>query len=95
MMSHASSAAQVDMAAFACRSAIPVITAVLAILIEGKVPSQAEGVGLLVLSSGVMLAVCEGAGGTPRGIMICITGAHCALAPSASPPEPIALPLLA
>ncbi len=60
--------------AFACRSAIPVITAVLAVVIEQKVPTQAESMGLLVLTSGVMLAVYEGAGGTPRGIMICIAG---------------------
>ena len=60
----------------ACRSAIPVITAVLAVVIEQKVPTRAESMGLLVLTSGVMLAVYEGAGGTPRGIMICIAGEH-------------------
>lgn len=63
-----------DMTAIACRSAIPVITAVLAIAIEQKVPTKAESMGLMVLTSGVMLAVYEGSGGTPRGIIICIAG---------------------
>ena len=71
--------AQPDSTVNGCRSAIPVITAVLAVAIERKVPTQAEGAGRLVLTSGVMLAVYEGAGGTPRGIMICIAGAGCAL----------------
>ena len=63
-----------DMPATACRSAIPVITAALAVAIEQKVPTQAESMGLLVLTSGVMLAVYEGSGGSPHGIMICIAG---------------------
>lgn len=56
------------------RSSIPVVTAVLAIAIEKKVPTRFEGLGLLVLVSGVMLAVWEGAAGSPRGIMLCIAG---------------------
>ncbi len=66
----------VDSIVFACRSAIPVITAVLAVVIEQKTPTKAESMGLLVLTSGVMLAVYEGSGGTSRGIMICIAGEH-------------------
>ncbi len=50
------------------------ITAVLAVVIEQKTPTKAESMGLLVLTSGVMLAVYEGSGGTSRGIMICIAG---------------------
>lgn len=61
----------------ACRSAIPVITALLAVVIERQVPTKAEGMGLLVLTSGVMLSVYEGSGGTSRGIMICILGEAC------------------
>ncbi|CAL8467409.1 g6947 [Coccomyxa elongata] len=56
------------------RSAIPVVTALLAISIEKKVPSKFEGFSLLVLTSGVMVAVWEGAAGSPKGIIICIAG---------------------
>jgi len=43
-------------------------------MIERQVPTKAEGMGLVVLTAGVMLSVYEGAGGTSRGIMICIAG---------------------
>ena len=61
-------------AIMACRSAIPVITALLAIFIERQMPTKAETVGLVVLTSGVMLSVYEGSGGTSRGILICMAG---------------------
>ena len=66
----------------ACRSAIPVITALLAIVIERQVPTKAETVGLVVLTSGVMLSVYEGSGGTSRGILICMAGQSALAKPS-------------
>lgn len=56
------------------RSAIPVLTALLAIGIEKKVPTKLEGFSLLVLTSGVMMAVWDGAAGSLKGIIICIAG---------------------
>ncbi len=56
------------------RSAIPVVTALLAVAIEKKVPTRTEGVALMVLVSGVMVAVWEGAAGSLRGILVCIAG---------------------
>lgn len=50
------------------------MTALLAIVIEKKVPTQFEGFSLLVLTSGVMVAVWEGAAGSLTGILICIAG---------------------
>lgn len=58
----------------ACRSAIPVVTAVLAVAIEKKVPTRTESFALLVLVSGVMVAVWEGAAGSLTGILICVAG---------------------
>ncbi len=56
------------------RSAIPVMTALLAISIERKVPTMFEGFSLLVLTSGVMVTVWEGAAGSTKGITFCIVG---------------------
>lgn len=56
------------------RSAIPVVTSLLAISIEKKVPTKFEGFSLLVLTIGVMVAVWEGAAGTSKGVIICTAG---------------------
>ena len=49
------------------RSSIPVVTAVLAVAVERKVPSSLEGASLGILVAGVMIAVWEGAAGSPKG----------------------------
>merc|ERR1719298_69477 len=41
------------------RACIPVVVALLAVCIEGKVPSKSEMVCLIIISMGVMLAVWE------------------------------------
>jgi drug/metabolite transporter (DMT)-like permease len=51
-----------------------VVTAVLAVAIEKKVPTRTESFALLVLVSGVMVAVWEGAAGSLTGILICVAG---------------------
>ena len=60
------------------RSSIPVVTALLAIVVEGKVPSSFEAAALGILVAGVMTAIWEGARGS-------ITGA------TSSPPVPLLL----
>lgn len=56
----------------ACRSSIPIWAALGAVIIEKKVPSCAEVTALLVLSSGVMLAMSQGSSySTYYGIFIC------------------------
>ena len=58
---------------YACRSAMPVCTCVLAIFIESKVPTVEESSSLLLLSAGVMLAVWEQtATGSLFGTIICV-----------------------
>ena len=59
-----------------CRSSIPVITAALAVGIEKKMPTRFEGIGLVVLTGGVMVAVWEGSSGSLYGISLCIAGAR-------------------
>ena len=61
-----------------CRASIPVFTCLLAIGIEKKIPSQGEAVSLVVLTSGVMLAVWEGTvAGTTQAILLCLAGTLC------------------
>ena len=57
-----------------CRSGIPVATAILSVAVESKVPTRAEFTSLLVLTAGVMIAVCEGAKGSLRGICFASLG---------------------
>jgi hypothetical protein len=52
------------------RASIPVLVAMLAICIEGKVPSKGEVVCLFVISAGVMLAVWEESKNAMLGIML-------------------------
>ena len=62
----------------ACRSAIPVCTAVLAVFIEKKTPTQEELTALIVLTLGVMVTVWEGsATGSITGIMLAIGATVC------------------
>ena len=49
-------------------------TAVLAVAVENRVPTRAEFTALLVLTSGVMIAVWEGAKGSLRGICFASLG---------------------
>lgn len=60
------------------RSAIPVVTCVLGILVEKKWPTKQEASALFTLTSGVMLAVWQGTvTGKPYAILFCITGTLC------------------
>ncbi|PSC74164.1 sugar phosphate phosphate translocator [Micractinium conductrix] len=60
------------------RSAIPVVTCVLAILVESRYPSSQELAALITLTLGVMLAVWQGtATGKPYAIMFCVVGTVC------------------
>merc|ERR1719198_1058804 len=52
------------------RASIPVLVALLAVCIEGKVPSKSEIVCLFVISLGVMLAVWEESRNAMLGIML-------------------------
>lgn len=61
-----------------CRSAIPVVTCVLAVVVESRWPSKQEAIALITLTSGVMLAVWQGTvTGKPYAIIFCITGTVC------------------
>lgn len=58
-----------------CRASLPVVTAAVAVLIEGRYPSKSEAVSLGMLVAGVSLAVFEaGAGGDTEGIVFCVSG---------------------
>lgn len=60
------------------RSAIPVVTCVLAILVESRFPSRQELVALVTLTLGVMLAVWQGTvTGKPYAIAFCLVGTVC------------------
>lgn len=60
------------------RSSIPVITCLLAICIENKIPCAKEATSLVILTIGVMIAVWEGTiSGTSRSILLCIIGTLC------------------
>lgn len=60
------------------RSAIPVVTCILAILVERKIPTQQEVTALVVLTVGVMIAVWQGTiAGKPHAILFCIMGTVC------------------
>ena len=50
------------------------MTALLAIVVEGKVPSRFEAAALAVLCAGVMLTVWEGLAGSAAGILLCLAG---------------------
>jgi hypothetical protein len=57
------------------RSAIPVVTCALAVVVEGVRPSGEEAGALVVLSAGVMIAMWQGAvGGSPGSILCCVAG---------------------
>merc|ERR1719161_2661284 len=56
------------------RASIPVLVALLAVCIEGKVPSKGEVVCLVIVSIGVMLAVWEESRNALMGIVLtCIS----------------------
>ena len=60
------------------RSAIPVVTCILSIVIEKKMPSREEFTSLLILTIGVMIAVWQGAvTGKPYAIFFAILGTVC------------------
>lgn len=60
------------------RSAIPVVTCILAIAVEKKVPTRREVVSLVVLSVGVMVAVYQGnVGGRAYAIIFCFASTLC------------------
>ena len=54
---------------------MPVVVAAVAVFVERKVPSRMEGAALLLLTSGVIIAVFEGkASGNSLGICLSVTG---------------------
>lgn len=60
------------------RSSIPVVTCVLAILVESRYPSRQEASALVILSVGVMIAVWQGTvTGSPNAIAFSIAGTLC------------------
>lgn len=60
------------------RSAIPVVTCLLAILVESRYPSGQELAALITLTLGVMLAVWQGTiTGKPYAIGFCLVGTVC------------------
>ncbi len=60
------------------RSAIPVVTCLLAILVESRYPSGQELAALITLTLGVMLAVWQGTvTGKPYAIVFCLVGTVC------------------
>ena len=63
------------------RSSIPVATALLAIVIESKVPSSFEAAALGILVAGVMVTVWEGASGSIRGGASAATVTHLTASP--------------
>ena len=61
-----------------CRSAIPVVTCLLAVPVERQGPTRREALALGVLTAGVMLAVWQGrVAGTPRAVLLCLAGTAC------------------
>lgn len=60
------------------RASIPVVTCILAISVESKYPTRKELIALIVLVTGVMLAVWQGAvAGKPYAIAFCLVGTVC------------------
>jgi len=60
------------------RSSIPVITCILAIVVEGKIPTEKEATALVILTVGVMIAVWQGTvAGKPHAILFCVVGTVC------------------
>lgn len=60
------------------RSSIPVITCILAIPVENKLPTRREFLSLVVLTVGVMIAVWQGSiSGKPVAILFCILSTVC------------------
>lgn len=54
------------------------VTCVLAIFVENKIPARQEVVALVVLCAGVMLSVWQGSvSGRPQGIVFCVAGTLC------------------
>ncbi|KAK9830332.1 hypothetical protein WJX72_011058 [[Myrmecia] bisecta] len=63
------------------RSAIPVVTALLGVLIERKVPTRFELGSLIILTAGVVLSVWEGSiSGSVYGIVISLSSVVCGAA---------------
>ncbi|WPT11446.1 Putative sugar phosphate/phosphate translocator [Picochlorum sp. SENEW3] len=57
------------------RSSIPVVTSLITVALEGRIPGRSEAFALIILTIGVMLAVWEGSlSGNPFAIMICMMG---------------------
>ena len=57
------------------RASIPVVTSMLAVLIEHQLPGPGQAAGLLVLTAGVALAVWEGTVvGSPWAVFCCFAG---------------------
>lgn len=57
------------------RSSIPVVTCILGITVENRIPTKAEATSLVVLTLGVMIAVWQGSlAGQPWAIVVCIIG---------------------
>jgi drug/metabolite transporter (DMT)-like permease len=55
------------------KAMLPIFSCGLSILVEGKKPSEKEAVALIILASGVSVAVWQGAlNGSPLGIAMCI-----------------------
>lgn len=61
------------------RSGIPVFTALLGVLVEKKVPSRIELIGIVVLTAGVVTCLYEGSSinGSLRGILLCLASTLC------------------
>jgi hypothetical protein len=71
----------------ACRRAsIPIVTAVGAIFIESKSPTRQEFLSLIILASGVGVAVWEGSDSKSSfdGILLCLIGGRCQRSASAA-----------
>lgn len=64
------------------RSGIPVFTALLGVVIEKKVPSRMEMMGIVVLTAGVVTSLYEGSAvdGSWHGIAICLASTLCGAA---------------
>lgn len=61
-----------------CRASIPVFTCLLSIAFEHKIPTRQEGLALLVLTVGVMIAMWKNnIAGTPMAISLCLMGTIC------------------
>ena len=64
------------------RSGIPVFTAALGVVVEKKMPTRVEMVGILVLTAGVVTCLYEGSSvdGSLKGILLCLASTLCGAA---------------